>query len=98
MSEDIRIYAIPFEKVWQAASYLAGGGLRRWTLLSRDDLEGVIKAQTKTLVFRSVSDATVQISLDENGQTRVDVVAIKPAVIRRFLRALDKRLGANIAK
>lgn len=96
-----RTYAIPFEKVWQAANKLAGGGLRGWKIVSSDDYEGVITAEVRSL-FGSVDDVVIRITLDENAQTRVDMEsrARKRAAdlgasarrIGRFMRILDRRL------
>lgn len=99
-----RTYAIPFERVWQAALALADGGLTRWRLVSADDEEGTIHAESKTLVFRFVDDVHVEVGLDENGQTRVDVrsasrvgkadLGRNPRTIGAFLAKLDRRLDA----
>jgi uncharacterized protein (DUF1499 family) len=97
-----RTYAIPFEQVWQAARALAGGGLRRWKIIESDDYEGVINAEARTLLLRYVDDVRITISLDENGQTRVDLVSASrkgsadlgtnARRVGRFLRALDRKL------
>lgn len=100
-----RTYAIPFERVWQGAVDLADGGLPRWTLIRADDEEGVIEAECRSLVFRVVDDVRVEIGLDENGQTRVDLQAAsrnERADLGRncrriggFVRRLDACLGAS---
>jgi hypothetical protein len=100
-----RTYAIPFDRVWNVALAICGGGLPRWSLISADDREGVIRAKALTRVFARPSDVRVSIGLDANGQTRVDVSAISPsrkrdlgANARRidaFFRDLDRRLGAT---
>ncbi|MSR35836.1 MAG: DUF1499 domain-containing protein [Gemmatimonadetes bacterium] len=100
-----RTYAIPFGRVWNAALVLCGGGLPRWSVVSADDHEGVIRARAVTRVFRRLDDVRVTIGLDENGQTRVDVASIalhrkrdlgsNARRIQRFLRALDEKLGAT---
>lgn len=97
-----RTYAIPFEDVWQAAMKLTGGGLFRWTRHEADDQEGVILASTKSLAG-AFHDVMVRITLDENGQTRVDasVQARSPLTnfgrskrrLRRFFRALDRTIA-----
>jgi len=97
-----RTYAIPFENVWQAASSLANGGLRRWRITSSDDTEGVIHAEAKTLLFRFVDDVVVQVKLDRDAQTRVDLQSAsrKGAIdfganarrTGRFFKALDRKL------
>lgn len=96
-----RTYAIPFEDVWQAALRLASGGLFRWTCHDADDHEGVILASAKSLTG-AIHDVMVRVSLDENGQTRVDASAQprRPITnfggskrrLRRFFRRLDRAL------
>jgi hypothetical protein len=100
-----RTYAIPFDRVWNAAVALCGGGLARWTLLSADDQQGIIRAQALTRLFRRPHDVRVIITLDENGQTRVDVASIlinrkrdlgaNARRIHRFVDGLDAKLGAT---
>lgn len=102
-----RTYAIPFETVWSAALALASGGLPRWRVARADDQEGIIEAESTTLVFRFVDDVRVEIGLDENAQTRVDVhsasrvgrgdLGRNARTIRRFARALDRAVGATPA-
>lgn len=97
-----RTYDLPFEGVWQAAMKLTGGGLFRWTRVDADDQEGVILASTKSLAG-AMHDVMVRISLDEDGQTRVDASAQarKPLSdfgrskrrLRRFFRALDRAVA-----
>jgi Zn-dependent M28 family amino/carboxypeptidase len=100
-----RTYHIPFEQVWQASLALARGGkggLRRWTLMQADDYEGVIDAEAKTFLLRYVDDVRINVYLDEDAQTRVDLASqsrkgradfgTNARRIARFLRALDRRL------
>ena len=70
-----RTYAVPFAKVWAEAVGLASGGLRGWTLLEADEDKGLLTAESKTLVFRFVDDIHLRMSLDGNGQTRVDMIS-----------------------
>jgi len=107
-SEDPRLlgrtYAIPFESVWQAATRLAGGGIRGWALWVADDQQGVIEASTNPLVGPA-ADIRVTIGLDENAQTRVDLTSTSRTTrgdlgrsrrnIGLFLRRLDKLLEAQ---
>jgi len=109
VSQDARLlgrtYAIPFQQVWTAACQLAGGGLRGWSLLSADDQRGVIEATTKAFFLRTEDDIRVEVGLDENAQTRVDVLSMSRRHrgdlgrnrrnIGRFLRKLDRRLAAG---
>jgi len=100
-----RTYAIPFEAVWQASTRIAEGGLRGWSILTADDQSGEIEAVCKTLVFRFEDDVRVEIRLDENGQTRVDLwsasrigrgdLGRNRRTIGRFLRRLDRSLDAQ---
>ena len=97
-----RTYAIPFDKVWQATLQVAGGGLRGWILASADDQEGVIEASTRTSILGLQGRARVEVRLDENAQTRVDVASASHAqfgdlgrnrrAIGRFFRLLDQHL------
>ncbi len=99
-----RTYAIPFERVWRAAVGLAETR-RGWRVLHSDDLAGVIRCECETLFFRFVDDFFIKISLDENAQTRVDLISrsrvgkgdlgTNARRVGRFLRALDRKLGAT---
>ena len=99
-----RTYAIPFEHVWQAASKLASGDLRRWSLWVADDQAGLIEASTRPFLFGAAGDVRIKIGLDENAQTRVDLsVASRTErgdlghsrrAIGRFLHRLDGVLNA----
>lgn len=98
-----RTYAIPFDTVWEASLRLAGGGLRRWTVLEADDQVGFIKAETRALIGGSEHDIHISITLDQDAQTRVDATAQarKPdwdlgaarRRLRRFFGALDRALA-----
>jgi hypothetical protein len=99
-----RRYAIPFDRVWKSALRLAAADLRGWTVESADEIEGVIVAQARALLFRFVDDVEVRIGLDLDGQTRVDVTSTSrrgrwdlgtnARRIRHFLRRLDRKVGA----
>ena len=100
-----RRYAIPFDRVWTEALTLASKGRRGWTVTEADDQEGIIRAEARTLVFRFVDDVEVRIGLDADAQTRVDLTSssrtgrfdfgTNARRIRRFLRKLDRALGAG---
>jgi hypothetical protein len=108
-SEDPRLhgrtYAIPFDDVWQAATRLASGQLRGWTVWVADDQEGVIEASIHPVLVGKAGDVRIRIGLDENAQTRVDVVSATRTqrgdlgrcrrVIARFIRRLDETLDAR---
>lgn len=97
-----RTYAVPFEQVWQAATTLASGGLRRWRIVESDDYEGIIRAESRTLLWRFVDDVVISIRLDHDAQTRVDMqsrsrkgsadLGTNARRIGKFFRTLDQRL------
>lgn len=103
-----RTYAIPFDRVWRCALELADGAMRRCSVLSADDEAGIIEAEYPSLVLRRMDDLRIEIGLDENGQTRVDVrsacrdgkadLGRNPRTIGRFLKRLDRRLEADPAQ
>ena len=70
-----RTYAIPFDRVWEAALTLATSDLPGWEVTEADEQKGVIDAETKTSLLRTVVDVRIRVTLDENAQTRVDLVA-----------------------
>lgn len=93
---------MPFEQVWQAATALASGGLRRWRIVESDDYEGIMRAESRTFLWRFVDDVTITIRLDHDAQTRVDMqsrsrkgsadLGTNARRIGKFFRALDQRL------
>jgi len=96
-----RTYAIPFDRVWSTAEALARNG-SRWRLVSSDDQEGVLVTEVQTLLSRRIGDARIEIGLDDNGQTRLDVrVVMRGArrdlgastrIVHSFLQRLDASL------
>ena len=99
-----RTYAISFDRVWNVALRLAGGGLSRWRVVRDDDEEGLIQAETVSLFLHRRADIRIQVTLDENAQTRVDLTSSTDGKaywgrnarrIHRFLRALDAKLAAT---
>jgi hypothetical protein len=101
-----RTYAIPFERVWTAALHLAGGGVNGWTLLHADDLAGVIEAEAPSPPLSGArADVRVRISLDRDGQTRVDAESTSRTTgpdfganrrrLSRFMSLLDNRVNAR---
>jgi uncharacterized protein (DUF1499 family) len=99
-----RTYAIPFDRVWSSVLEIANSN-RGWTVVHSDDLAGVLRCEAESLFFRRVSDVFVRVSLDENAQTRVDVISrsrekkgdLGASVRRigRFIKQLDRRLKAT---
>ena len=100
-----RTYAIPFEAVWQASIGLGGGGLRGWSIASANDQTGVIKANVRAGMISPEVVVRVDIGLDRNAQTRVDLAATSRTergdlgrsrrLVARFLKNLDRRLEAR---
>jgi hypothetical protein len=100
-----RTYAIPFARVWAAALEIASRELPGWTVLEADEDLGVLKAESQAPVLRFVDDVELRMSLDENGQTRVDMTSESRVGssdlgknarrIRRFFRILDQKIGAG---
>lgn len=103
-----RTYAIPFDRVWNAALALAGGGLRGWSVNRSDDQVGVVDAVSVPPLLGPPADVRIRIGLDANAQTRVDMEARSRTTrgdlgsnrrrIRRFIDALDRKLGATPAQ
>jgi uncharacterized protein (DUF1499 family) len=103
-----RTYAISFDRVWNAALDVCRGSKRAWEVTTSDDQNGVIRAVTPKRLLGAVADVTVRVTLDANGQTRVDVESLSRDStrdlganrkrIQRFLPALDRRLGATSAQ
>lgn len=99
-----RTYAVPFTQVWDAALQTAQR-TRGWTLVSSDARAGEIVAEARTPLWKFIDDVWVRLSLDENGQTRVDVASASrkgsgdlgtnARRIARFLHALDARLSRD---
>lgn len=102
-----RTYAVPFARVWDAALHIAGT-TRGWTVVSSDPRAGEIVAEARTRLWKFTDDVWVRMSLDEDGQTRVDMTSASRTGsadlgtnarrIARFLHALDTRLqsGGNV--
>jgi hypothetical protein len=97
-----RVWAVPFEDVWQAAGRLVSGGLRGWSLVRADDHDGVMQATVRGL-GGTIHDVRVEIALDADAQTvlRATVTAQKAGAdwgragrrLRRFLAALDQAVA-----
>jgi hypothetical protein len=75
-------------------------------VLAADDEQGMITAQTISAVWRRPCEVRIQIGLDANGQTRVDVRSVSGGPdwgsnarrIQRFVLALDRKLAATPAQ
>ena len=99
-----RTYAIPFETVWQGSVGL-GGGLNGWSIESADDQQGIIQAAVRARLLAPEVLVRIDIGLDENAQTRVDLSATARTergdfgrsrrLVRSFLDRLDRELGAD---
>lgn len=97
-----RRYAIPFDAVWHASVALVRKGAG-WTLVDADDQKGVLRAEARTRILRRVDDVRIRVWLDNDAQTRVDLMSrsrgrssrtANARRIRRFLRDLDRTLRA----
>ncbi|HEX6039554.1 DUF1499 domain-containing protein [Longimicrobium sp.] len=96
-----RTYAIPFVIVWEAALAIARG-TRGWTVTASDPLAGEIVAEATTRAWKFVDDVWIRISLDEDGQTHVEMTSASRVGradlgtnarrIARFLHALDAQV------
>ena len=96
-----REYAVPFVTVWEAALSIAGG-TRGWTVTASDPRAGEIVAEARTRMWKFVDDVWIRISLDDDGQTRVDVTSASRVGkadlgtnarrIARFLHDLDRHV------
>lgn len=99
-----RVYAIPFDRVWNEALSLARA-TRGWSVTGEDDREGIIEVEARTRILRVLGDVQVRVSLDPDAQTRVDLSAASRSGrgdlgrnrrrILRFLRNLDQNLGVT---
>ena len=99
-----REYAVPFAAVWTAALGIAQS-TRGWTVTASDPRAGEIVAEARTTLWKFVDDVWIRISLDEDGQTRVDMASASrkgsadlgtnARRIARFLRSLDARLSGS---
>ncbi|HEX8317993.1 DUF1499 domain-containing protein [Longimicrobium sp.] len=96
-----RAYAVPFATVWTAALETATSQTR-WTVTESDPRAGEIVAESRTLLWRFTDDVRIRVSLDADGNTRVDVesasrkgsadLGTNARRIARFLHALDRHL------
>lgn len=103
-----RTYAISFDRVWQAALEVTEARMGRWHVLHWDDQEGVIEVEATSLVLRVADRVVIDVGLDENAQTRVDMSVATPRpysdlgrgrrLVRRFFRRLDATVGAGPAQ
>ena len=96
-----RSYAVPFAEVWAVALDIAQK-MPGWMVTSSDPRAGEIVAEATTRLWKFTDDVWVRMSLDEDGQTRVDLASssrkggadlgTNARRIARFLRSLDARL------
>jgi hypothetical protein len=102
-----RTYAIPFDTVWQAALSIGGGGIRGWSIVRTNDQHGVLELLVQPGIgpHSKHVDVRVDIGLDANAQTRVDMQAVSRTergdmgrskrLLHRFFTQLDARLEAG---
>jgi uncharacterized protein (DUF1499 family) len=96
-----RSYPIPFAEVWAVALDIAQT-TRGWTIVGSDPVAGEIVAEATTRMWGFTDDVWIRISLDELGQTRLEMISASrkggadlgtnARRIARFLRSLDGRL------
>lgn len=96
-----REYAVPFSTVWDAALQIARS-TRGWTVTASDPRGGEIVAEARTALWKFTDDVWIRVSLDEDGQTRVDMTSASRVGsadlgtnarrIARFLHALDRQV------
>lgn len=97
-----RTYTIPFETVWQGCLSV-GRALPSWSVHRSDDRAGTIRCVVASgLLFPAVY-VDVDVGLDDNGQTRVDVEATSATertnlgrsrrLVIRYISALDSALS-----
>lgn len=94
-----RTYAVPFDEVWRRALAIVDDR-RGWRLTGSDDLEGVIRVEARTPVFRFTDDVEIRIGLDEDAQTRVHMTSASRVGkldlgtnarrVHRFFKHLDR--------
>ncbi len=99
-----RVYGVPFARVWTAALGTAGA-LRGWKVTASNPRSGEIAAEAATRTLSFVDDIWIRVSLDEDGQTRVDVASqsrvgradlgTNARRIARFLHAMEGRMHAG---
>jgi uncharacterized protein (DUF1499 family) len=90
-----------FAEVWRAAVLLARSQ-PRWHVVETDPAAGRIVAESTSRMWKFVDDVVIDLSLDENGFTRVDVSShsrkgrfdfgVNGRRIRSFLRKLERAL------
>jgi hypothetical protein len=98
-----RTYGVPFAVVWSAA--LAEAAALGWSVLEAQPVAGEIHAEARTRLWKFVDDVWVRLSLDADGQTRLDLVSASRVGrgdlgtnarrIARFLRGVDRRLNGK---
>ncbi len=103
-----RTYAVPFDRIWKAASRLVSGDLRGWSLTWADDREGVLEARVAKRLLRPAGMVRVRISLDSDAQTRVDMAAgpsdggadlgVSRRRIQHFFSELDRAVAPTLAR
>lgn len=99
-----RAYCVRFGTVW-AAALRAAGSLRGWSVVDTDSRAGEIHARAEGWAWKRPDRATIMVTLDDRGLTRVDLVVTPlgwrlgrgPSVrrVRRFYRSIDRALAAG---
>ena len=98
-----RTYPVPFHAVWIACLENVRAE-HRWTLTLSDDQTGTIRAEAVTRFLKAVDDITISVGLDEDAQTRVDMISQSRvgrgdlgANARRIARYFD-RLDRSVSR
>ena len=101
-------YGIPFATVWDIVVALADGGLRGWSLTSRDEVAGIVEARVRGRILPFPATVVIVVSLDENAQTLVEISAeslrgggdlgVNARRIQRFRIALERALAADASR
>jgi hypothetical protein len=86
-----RVYAVPFEYIWQSALALAGGRLRGWSIVAADDQDGVINAHAAGRISGE-HEVFIHIGLDVDAQTTL-VAAVRSTKGTDLGRARRRLLG-----
>ncbi len=95
-------FGVPFAAVWEAALTVARRH-PRWKVTESDPGAGRIVAEATTPVWRFVDDVVIILSLDHQGDTRVDVAShsrvgridfgMNARRIHHFLRRLEREIA-----
>jgi len=96
-----RTYGFPFPDIWGAVG-TAASTRPRWSITGADPRAGTLRVEVRTPRMKHTHDVRIDLTLDENGLTQVDVESrsrkgfadfgANARRIERFLEALDAQL------